>query len=229
MNSKLAHMLVSLYPRPWKARYGAEFETLLQADDGGLKTVANVLGSALQEHLVPTPGLALNQPISLLEAWTVGAPWAVFGVAPPLLLAGAYFVACFILWSGWRIFLPQNNTPFVPTYGLSIVYFGVGRWLYWTAPILVGWAMGLVAVRQRVRAWWPAAGSVVVALMGAAARVRASVTDVPRGWGHIRLSFDVGNSLAAVSDGLIHAAVIVGLIWLPFFILRRMRSRSLLS
>src|SRR5438034_5858552 len=60
-----------------------------------------------------------------LQSWSVGAPWAIFVCAPILLLAAAYFAACFILWSGWRMFLPGANTPFVDLNGLAIFYFGV--------------------------------------------------------------------------------------------------------
>jgi hypothetical protein len=30
MNPRLAHMLVRLYPQPWRERYGAEFEAHLE-------------------------------------------------------------------------------------------------------------------------------------------------------------------------------------------------------
>jgi hypothetical protein len=57
MNRKLAHLLVSLYPRRWRQRYGAEFEAHLQTGDGGLRASANVVWSAFYERLFPTPGL----------------------------------------------------------------------------------------------------------------------------------------------------------------------------
>src|SRR5579872_3635721 len=44
------------------------------------------------------------------QSWCVRAPWAIFGLAPLFLLAWAYFVACLILWSGWKIFLPETVT-----------------------------------------------------------------------------------------------------------------------
>jgi hypothetical protein len=56
MNSRLARLLVRLYPRAWRERYGAEFEQLLQDGDSSLRTSANVIGSALYEHIVPTKG-----------------------------------------------------------------------------------------------------------------------------------------------------------------------------
>src|ERR1700733_9326620 len=56
MNPRLAHLLVRLYPRAWRERYGAEFEALLQDGDGSLRASANVIWSALYEHIVPTQG-----------------------------------------------------------------------------------------------------------------------------------------------------------------------------
>jgi hypothetical protein len=67
MNARLARMLVRLYPRAWRERYGAEFEALLQTS-GGLRTSANVIWSALHEHVIPTTGLTMNQyPISVIN------------------------------------------------------------------------------------------------------------------------------------------------------------------
>ena len=46
------------------------------------------------------------------QSWCARAPWAMFGMAPALVLATAWGVALFILWSGWNIFLPGADTPF---------------------------------------------------------------------------------------------------------------------
>ena len=54
MNPTLAHLLVWLYPRAWRERYGAEFEAFLQIGRGGLRTSVNVAWSALCEHVFPT-------------------------------------------------------------------------------------------------------------------------------------------------------------------------------
>jgi hypothetical protein len=61
MNSRLAHLLVCLYPRHWRERYGEEFEALLQADAGDIQTFANVALSALHEHTRATEGVAMSQ------------------------------------------------------------------------------------------------------------------------------------------------------------------------
>jgi hypothetical protein len=61
MNPRLAHLLMRLYPRPWRERYGAEFEALLQTGRGGLRTSADVVWSALREHIFPTRGGEMDQ------------------------------------------------------------------------------------------------------------------------------------------------------------------------
>jgi len=67
MNARTARLLVRLYPRAWRDRYGAEFEALLQTSGIGLRTSANVIWSALHEHVISTTGLTMNQyPISVI-------------------------------------------------------------------------------------------------------------------------------------------------------------------
>jgi len=156
------------------------------------------------------------------QSWCVRAPWAMFGLVPILFLTLAWCVALLILWSGWQIFLPGSETPFVPTDGFSIFYFGVGRLLYFVAPILVGWEIVLIAARQRVKAIWPFVGLVLVALMGGAARVQANRASVPDGFGHIRMDFAVGPS---VQGSLLHALVIFSIAVLPYIIWRFGRVR----
>ena len=224
MNSRLAHLLVCLYPRPWRERYGAEFEALLQTGRGDLRTSANVVWSALHEHAFPTPGLEIQRPE--FQTWCVRAPWAMFGLAPLFLLAGAYFVACSVLWSGWKIFLPGTSTPFVPIDGFAVFYFGFGRLLYYGAPILIGWGIGLIAARQRYNAILSAVGLVLIALIGGTSRVHASGPSVPGGVGHINMNLALGTSVRGVPDGLIHALLILSLTVLPWIILRLQQARS---
>jgi hypothetical protein len=161
-----------------------------------------------------------------VQFWCVRAPWAMFGLAPILCLAGAYFVACFILWSGWKMFLPGTDTPFVRLDGPAIFYFGVGRLLYYTAPILVGWGIGLVAARQRLNAVWPTFGLVLLALIGATAQVHASRPAVPGGVGHVSMDLAFRYSVQGISSGLFHALVIFSLTALPWLIWRLQRAHS---
>ena len=158
------------------------------------------------------------------QSWCVQAPWAMFGLAPLCVLAAAWLVALLILWSGWKIFLPGTDTPFVPIEGFAIFYFGVGRLLYFTAPILIGWGIGLIAARQRLKAVWPTAGSVLIALIGATVQVHASR---PGGVRHISMDFVLGPSLQAISYSLFHAFMIFSLAVLPYLIWRLQQAHSL--
>jgi hypothetical protein len=55
MNRSLAHLLVCLYPRSWKERYGTEFKKFLETDGGSsLGALADVVCSALYERIFPT-------------------------------------------------------------------------------------------------------------------------------------------------------------------------------
>jgi len=62
MNPRFARLLVRLYPRAWRERYGTEFEDLLQTGRGGLRTSVNVVWSALCEHIFPTRGRTMDEP-----------------------------------------------------------------------------------------------------------------------------------------------------------------------
>jgi hypothetical protein len=163
------------------------------------------------------------------QSWSVRAPWATFGLTPPILLAGAWFVALFILWSGWKMFLPGADTPFGGhrIYKLANWYFQAGKALYYGAPILVGWGIGLIAARQRFKAVWPTIGLALIALMGGTAQVHASRTAVPGGLGHIRMDFALGTSGQSIPDGLLHALVIFSLAVLPYLIWRQIKASSL--
>jgi len=61
MDRRLARLLTRLYPRVWRERYGVEFEGLLQDGDGGFSMAANVVWSALREHVIPTRRGNMNQ------------------------------------------------------------------------------------------------------------------------------------------------------------------------
>lgn len=160
------------------------------------------------------------------QSWCARAPWTMFGLAPLCLLAGSYFVACLILWSGWKIFLPGTNTPFVRIDGFAIFYFGVGRLVYYGAPILIGWVFGLIAARQRIKAVWPIVGLGLIALISTTAQVQAS-RPVPGGVGHIGMGIALGHSVQGISSGLFHGLLIFSALVLPYLIWRLQKAPSL--
>ena len=159
-----------------------------------------------------------------LQSWCVRAPWAMFGLAPLGLLAAAYLFACFYLWFGWTTFLPAADTPFGaqtgPIYGLSNIYFQAGKYYYFGSPVLVGWVIGFVAGRQRMKAVWPAVGLVLIAGMGATAQIHASRTAVSGGLGHISMDLALG------PHAPIRVLVILSLSALPYLIWRMQKAYS---
>jgi hypothetical protein len=233
MNPRLARLLTRMYPRSWRERFGAEFKELLETGRGGFRTMANVVWSGLHERIFPTPGLtpANDTGSGRLHSLCAQAPWAIFSLAPLSLLAGCYIAACLILWIGWTIFLPGSDTPFGggPRHGLANLYFQFGKYFYGCAPILVGWVVSVLAVRQKAKAVWPLTGFFLVAWMGTAARIQASRTGVPNGMGHIRMDFVFWQSFQNGQDGLVHAVVILSLAVLPYLLWRIHSVRTMSS
>jgi len=161
------------------------------------------------------------------QSWSARAPWAIFGLGPLCILAGAWFVALFILWSGWQIFMPEANTPFVGLIdGWAILYFGLGRLLYFGGPIFIGWGMGVVAARQRLNALWPTVGVALIALIAGVAQVHANRPS-PGVVGHVSLGFALGTSVQDISTLLFHILVILALAVLPWPWLLWRRAKSL--
>src|SRR5207237_6110325 len=131
------------------------------------------------------------------------------------------FVSCFYLWCCWKMFLPVSVPPFRastgPIYGLANLYFQAGKLYYFSAPVLIGWGIGLVAARQRFKAVWPTVALVLIAWMGATAQIQASRTAVPGGLGHISMNFfTLRPAGQAISGDLVHALAIFMLAVLPY-------------
>jgi hypothetical protein len=164
-----------------------------------------------------------------LQSWSARAPWAMFGLAPIAALAAAWFIALFILWSGWHMFLPEAETPFRggPLYGFENIYFQFGRMIYFYSPFFIGWSIGLIAARQRLAAIWPGIALALIAFFAGTAQVHASRTAVQNGVGHISMGFGFGASGQGLSDGLVHIAVILSVTALPYLIWRWHSARGL--
>jgi hypothetical protein len=155
------------------------------------------------------------------QSWCARAPWAMFGLAPALVLAAAWIVALFILWSGWYMFLPGAETPFGGhrVHGFANLYFQFGKAIYFYAPILVGWGIGILAIRQRMKTAWLAAGMLLLALAGSTAHVYAGRTAVPGGFPHVRMSFTVA-LVQGRPFGLLHMMILLSIAALPYVVWR---------
>lgn len=193
-------------------RSSFEAETTAFARLGGMDELANAM-------------IAKPEFQSPLHAFCVRAPWAAFGLAPLALLLTAYILASVILATGWAIFLPQSDTPFVPVHGFAIIYFGIGRMLYFWAPVLIGWAVAYIAASQRLKAIWPAVGLVLIACIGAAAQVHASSSTtvsagLPIGPSQVTLALNSANASKLIAISPWRAATLLALTLLPWLLWR---------
>jgi hypothetical protein len=201
-------------------RTPADAESAAFARLGGMDDLANAM-------------IAQRQFQSSFRSLCVRAPWAVFGLAPVFLLALGYLVACSILASGWVIFLPGSETPFVRVHGFAAAYFTVGRMLYRWAPVLLGWAITLVVARQRLKPIWPGVGLLLIAWIGATAQIQASrsvatTASIPAGFGHVSMSLATLSSTQPMTPSLFHAFMILALAVVPYLVWR-LRSAYTLS
>jgi len=70
MNGRWARLLVRLYPKRWRERYGDEFEELLRSGHCDLRTASDVVTAAFAESLWPTQGGNMEQPVYTFGAVT---------------------------------------------------------------------------------------------------------------------------------------------------------------
>lgn len=160
-----------------------------------------------------------------LQSWSVRAPWAIFGVLPVLVLAAVWSAALFILWSGWNAFLPEAMSPFgVRVDGFANWYFQLGKAIYFYMPILIGWSIAALAIRQRLRLFWPAISLLLVAWIGGTVQVYAHRAG--DGVRHVGLSFPAPTSLPNLSASTFHAAILLAIAVLPYLIWRLFQAMA---
>lgn len=162
-----------------------------------------------------------------LRSWSARAPWAVFGIGAIFALVLTWLVAFFVLWTGWRIFLPGVDTPFGASHvsWMGNIYFQFGRMIYFSAPIIIGWCIAAQAARQRLRVTWPIAGLVMIAFAAGTAQVQASRSAIAGGLGHIQVTFALGQPVYGIPASLIHALMIFSLAALPYLLWRWRAAR----
>ena len=83
MKERLTHLMIYLYPRRWRDRYGEEFEELLVDEGSSMRTLLNVGWAALKEHFIPTQAL-IGGECSLSFGAIVKKPSAVIPIAMSL-------------------------------------------------------------------------------------------------------------------------------------------------
>jgi hypothetical protein len=96
------------------------------------------------------------------RSWTSRAPWAVFLLAPFLV------VVCGLILTG--LLMVSLARTVQPTYVLVADWYGsfialIAGFNECVLPLLLGWAMTTVAVKQRMRPMWPILGFLMVAIL----------------------------------------------------------------
>lgn len=61
MNSRLARWLTGLYPESWRARYGYEFQSFLEAHPANARNILDLAGWAAYEWLLSVGGFKVNR------------------------------------------------------------------------------------------------------------------------------------------------------------------------
>ena len=177
MNGRLAHAMTRLYPARWRERYGAEFAVFLESDAGGLRSVVDVVGSAIREHILSAGG------------WTMNRPESAVG-----LVVSAFFLA---VAGGINLVATVDDSPLVRVMRSDS---GVGiAWnLLAVVAVITGAAVILLAFplyRTMLRLVWtqrrrdvllrlcvPAVGFGVLLLWGAVGFAHSGGTWVPTPW-----------------------------------------------
>lgn len=106
-----------------------------------------------------------------LRSWAARAPWAVFGIAPVAIMAGACVVTMFLLWLGMTLignenlgWDPQGN-PIIHRW--QIVWLKFQDFVDQVLPFLAGWGIAAIAIRQRRPLAWPLIGLALIAFVRA--------------------------------------------------------------
>ena len=155
------------------------------------------------------------------------APWALFPGGAALGLAAGYGLTTLLMLGAVKSFsLPVGAHLMPPAWlpPIADAVFGFDRYLL---PVLLGWLMMAVALRQRLPARWPVAAMGCLSLLGAGLYCCADWPSEPTVW-----SFHVGSLLDGQAQSspaayAMHASVsfLAGL--LPYLALRRRLRASL--
>lgn len=153
-----------------------------------------------------------------LQSWIARAPWAVFLVAPPVLLA-VLFVLGTVLVS--LMLMPYHgNSAGVPDWYRTVLSILLQKIAY-VAPLVVGAVMAVGAIRQRSNPVWLLAGVALIAILAGATEFDLTYGSNPGDLGHLRITFALLTSAARAVPHLMQSAIIFVLISAPYLLWRR--------
>jgi len=143
------------------------------------------------------------------QSWSRKAPLATYLVAPVVaLVAGTALAVVGVVMTAKGVHMGPAAAP--PEW-LRDMASGVAFSSHAVLPILLAWALGVMAIRHRSPLVWPVLGIVVLVLLGAAVRIGLTL---PSPTTHGEVSFS--GSFSTAPAGLIGLAGQLGLAFAPY-------------
>jgi len=125
-----------------------------------------------------------------LKAWAARAPWAVFLLGPPLLLAAIDLLSILLVIGIVKAFGPQPGGV-APGWLVSLAA-AVNFIHVYAVPLLLGLVVAVVAIRQHMRPLWPLIGLVAIGVIASLNYLHVAVPLAPGQHGEISLGASAG-------------------------------------
>lgn len=207
--------------RRYLAELADHYEDLLaeEEDSGKQGGIARAAALARLGTIDDLADAMMSQ--SRFRSLAARAPWALFPGGAVLGLVAGYGLTTVLMLSAVKTFsLPVGAHLMPPAWlpPIADAVFGFDRYLL---PVLLGWLMIVVALRQRLPARWPVVAMLCLSLLGAGLYCRADWPSEPAVW-----SFHVGNLLdgqvqSSYASYAAHVLVSFLAALLPYLVLRR--------
>ena len=164
------------------------------------------------------------------RAFTARAPWLFFPVAVILGLSAGYGLTTLLMLGSVRGFALQVGGHPIPPAWLPPLADGLFAFDRYLLPVILGWGLAGLALRQRLRARWPVLAMLGLAVLGAALYCRADWPVEPRPW-HFRVGslLDAESGMTSFQSYGMQALGIFLASLLPYLMLRRRLRAAIAS
>lgn len=126
-----------------------------------------------------------------LQSWNRRAPWATLMLAPCLVFAGIVAVSVVLLSMTGQALKATALFPWFP--GIAGMVTGFSNFIL---PIMCGWGIAAIAIRQRLQPAWPVIGLAAMALLGSMTQLNVVMPSGPGVSGAVMLGFSLYSSTA---------------------------------
>ncbi len=151
-----------------------------------------------------------------LKSLTARYPWAVFGIAPPVLLAVAVYLG---ILANAGLFSVVGAAPAVGADMPDWIKAAVAAWhglLMYAAPLAVAVAVGIIGLRQRTEIAWLILGASIVVMLGSFLEIGMVWSELP-GQSSLSVGLHVSGKNALIGGLVrlpINLLVLAGFYWL---------------